>query len=191
MFLVLRFFRMIVSACNKPVSLSLQIAPGFTDARERRFATTLREEPTMRRAVIVTLMLIVTASVIASDKKDGAQSTRAGLEQTAKIFFDAVKANDTAKIKSYYTPDYTFTGPDGKMMNGEERLKVMAARGTDPFLSYSDLNVRTYRSTGVVTGIATTKNSTGGTDQGRFTQAWTWQRGRWWLAASHVSRISQ
>jgi ketosteroid isomerase-like protein len=144
----------------------------------------------MRRALIVTLMLIVTASVIASDKKDGAQGNKAGLEQAAKLFFDAVKASDTAKIKSYYTPDYTFTGPDGKMMSGDERLKLMAAGSLPAVISYSDMNVRTYGSTGVVTGIAMTKNSAGATEQGRFTQAWTWQKDRWWLAASHVSRIS-
>jgi ketosteroid isomerase-like protein len=144
----------------------------------------------MRRAVIMTLVLLVTASVIASDTKKSAQGDKAGLEQTVKVLFDAIKANDTAKVKGYYTPDYTFTGPDGKMMNAEERLKFMASGGAQPFLSYSDLNVRTYGSTGVVTGIAMTKNSTGGTDQGRFTQTWTWQKDRWWLAASHVSRMS-
>lgn len=145
----------------------------------------------MKRAVIFTLMLIVTASVIASSAKKRAQGDKAGLEQTVKVFFDAVKANDTAKIKSYYTPDYTFTGPDGKMMNAEERLKLMAAASASPTLDFSDINVRTYGGTGVVTGIATGKNSKGETDQSRFTQAWTWQKDRWWLAASHLSRISK
>lgn len=145
----------------------------------------------MKSAVIVTLMLLVTASVLASDTKNSAQGDKAGLEQTVKVFFDAVKANDTAKIKSYYTPDYTFTGPDGKMMNAEERLKLMAAAGANASLNFSEINVRTYGSTGVVTGIASTKNSTGGTDQSRFTQTWTWQKERWLLAASHLTRISQ
>ena len=145
----------------------------------------------MKRAVIVTLILLVTASVIASGTRNRSQGDKAGLEQTVKVFFDAVTANDTAKIKSYYTPDYTFTGTDGKMMNAEERLKLMAAGGTNSALSFSDINVRTYGSTGVVTGMATGKNSKGETDQSRFTQAWTWQKDRWWLAASHLSRVSQ
>jgi ketosteroid isomerase-like protein len=145
----------------------------------------------MKRVVIVTLLLLVTASVLASDTKNRSQGDKAGLEQTVKVFFDAVKANDTAKIKSYYTPDYTFTGPDGKMMNAEERLKLMTAEGALPSLNFSDLNVRTYESTGVVTGMVTSKNSKGETNQSRFTQTWTWQKDRWVLAASHLTRIAQ
>ena len=151
----------------------------------------------MKRVIIIALVLLVAMPALAVDmkKKTGAggqaQGNKAGLEQAAKALFEAVKANSTEKIKGYYTPDYTFTGPDGKMVSGEERLKMMAAGNTPTLVSYSDLNVRTYGSTGVVTGIAMTMNSSCGTDKGRFTQTWTWQKGRWWLAASQLTRITQ
>ena len=146
----------------------------------------------MKKVAVVMLMLIVASSVLALDTKSRSQGTKAGLEQTVKVFFDAVKANDTAKIKGYYTPDYTFTGPDGKLMNADDRLKMMSSGGANTFLKYADLSVRTYGGTGVVTGIATTMNkSSCATEQGRFIQTWTWQKGRWWLAASQVTSISQ
>lgn len=151
----------------------------------------------MKRVLIVALVLLVASPALAVDVKKkaraGAQSqgNKAALEQAARALFEAVKSKNVDKLKSYYTPDYTFTGPDGKMMSGEERLKMMAA-GTAPAVTdYSELNVRTYGNTGVVTGVATTTNSSCGTDKGRFTQTWTWQKGRWWLAASHVTRISE
>jgi uncharacterized protein DUF4440 len=118
-----------------------------------------------------------------------AQGNKAGLEKTARTFFGFVKANNTDKIKGYYTADYTFTGPDGKMLNAAERLKLLKD-GTQPtFEDMSDLTVRTYGTGGMTTGIATTKTSAGETLQSRFIQVWTWRGGRWWLAASQVTPI--
>jgi ketosteroid isomerase-like protein len=121
--------------------------------------------------------------------KNEPQGNKAGLEQTVNELFDAIKAGNVEKIKSHYTSDYTFTGPDGKMLGVEERLKQMAARETT-VVDVSGINVRTYGSTGVVTGAVKTKSSAGD-EQTRFTQAWTWQEGRWQLAASQVTRVAQ
>jgi ketosteroid isomerase-like protein len=121
--------------------------------------------------------------------KSKPQGDKAGLEQTVNELFDAIKAGNVEKIKSHYTSDYTFTGQDGKMLGVEERLKQMAARETT-VVDVSGINVRTYGSTGVVTGAVKTKSSAGD-EQTRFTQAWTWQEGRWQLAASQVTRIAQ
>jgi ketosteroid isomerase-like protein len=124
---------------------------------------------------------------------DKAQATQAGtqqgLEATVNGFLDAVKAKDAAKLKASYTPDYTFTDPDGKMMTADERLKVMASPEAGTSDSFSDIKARIYGTTGVVTGLGTGKTSSGTPTSTRFTQVWTWQNGRWMLAASHVSRV--
>ena len=143
----------------------------------------------MKRFVVTGLMLLVASSfsvVLSQSKK--ATGNKAGLEKTVHAFFEFVKANDLARIKSYYTADYTFTGMDGKIMGAEERLKVLQAPG-NTFVSASDITVRTYGGSGVATGIAMTKDSTGATAQSRFIQMWTWQGGRWRLAASQVTKI--
>ena len=149
----------------------------------------------MKRLCLIVLMVLVASPLLAADSshkgsKNKTQGNKAGLEQTAHQLLEAITAGHIDKIGGYYTADYTFTGPDGKMVSGEERLKQMAAMGSNG-PTFSETQVRTYGRTGVVTGIATTKNSSGGTDQARFTQTWTWQGGRWQLAASQVTRIGQ
>ncbi len=143
----------------------------------------------MKRIIMAGLLLVLASSFsVALSQSKKTMGNKAGLEKTVHSFFEFVKANNLAKMKSHYTADYTFTGPDGKIMGAEERLKVLQAPG-NTFVSASDITVRTYGSSGVATGIATTKDTTGATVQSRFIQAWTWQSGRWRLAASQVTKI--
>lgn len=142
----------------------------------------------MKRIAITALILVAVlcVAVPGSQSKDAAD--KAELEKTVNTFFGFVKNNDLDKIKSYYTADYTFTGPNGKIMNAEARLQVMKNQaGT--FVSASDITVRTYGSAGIATGIANTTNSSGANEQARFIQVWIWQGGRWRLAASQVTRV--
>jgi ketosteroid isomerase-like protein len=143
----------------------------------------------MKRMTMAALILVAfSISAVCYGQK--AMGNKAGLEQTVNSFFELVKASNADKIKTYYTADYSFTGPDGKMMNGEERIKMMKD-GTGPtVLSSSDITVRTYGNSGLATGLVTTKNSSGATQQSRFIQVWVWKAGRWWLAASQVTPIA-
>jgi len=144
----------------------------------------------MKRMIRIALMAVVATGVsVVFYNASKAQGNQQGLEAAANGLMDAVKAKDATKLKTYYTPDYTFTDPDGKMMTADERLKVLASPDATTVSTFSDIKARIYGTTGVVTGMATSKNSTGGTEQTRFTQVWTWQNGRWLLAASHVSKV--
>jgi ketosteroid isomerase-like protein len=116
-------------------------------------------------------------------------ATKAGLEKTVNTFFGFVKANNVDKIKSYYTTDYTFTDADGRMMNAEERAKMFKDGSNNTFVEMSDLSVRTYGTSGLSSGIATTRDPSGNTLKSRFIQVWTWQAGRWRLAASQITSI--
>jgi ketosteroid isomerase-like protein len=143
----------------------------------------------MKRIMLAALVFVAFSipSVCLGQK---AMGNKAGLEKTVNAFFELVKASNADKIKTYYTADYSFTGPDGKMVNAEERIKMMKD-GTGPtVLSSSDITVRTYGNSGLATGLVTTKNSSGATQQSRFIQVWVWKAGRWWLAASQVTPIA-
>jgi ketosteroid isomerase-like protein len=143
----------------------------------------------MKRMMMAAL-IFVAFSISAVCYGQKAMGNKAGLEKTVNSFFELVKASNADKIKTYYTADYSFTGPDGKMMNGEERIK-MIKDGTGPtVLSSSDITVRTYGKSGHATGLVTTKNTSGATQQSRFIQDWVWKAGRWWLAASQVTPIA-
>jgi ketosteroid isomerase-like protein len=143
----------------------------------------------MRRSMIAAFVFAA-FSIGTVCQAQKAMGNKAGLEKTVNGFFELVKASNADKIKGYYTADYTFTGPDGKMVNAAERLKMMKD-GTGPTVAaYSDITVRTYGNSGLATGLVTTNNSSGATQQSRFIQVWVWRGGRWWLAASQVTPIA-
>jgi ketosteroid isomerase-like protein len=144
----------------------------------------------MKRIVIAALMLIVALSVpLTSAHGKKTMSNKASLEKTVNTFFQALKASDFDKVRGYYAADYSFTGPDGKLMSTEERLAMLKDRSANTFNEASGITVRTYGNTGVVTGIANTTTPSGSTERGRFLQVWTWQGGRWRLAASQVTNV--
>ena len=144
----------------------------------------------MKRLFTLALICVVTASVALADtkmKKGGKPAgTKAGLQQVADDYFAAIKAGDPKKLADYFAPDYTFTDLDGKMLSRDDRLKAIAGQDNSK-LAFSDINVRTYGPTGVVTGTAT--NGADSTHT-RFTQTWAWQSGRWWLVAAQRSTIT-
>ena len=143
----------------------------------------------MKRILFASMLLVLAASltgVMAQPKKP---ISKEGLDGTVKTFFDAVKANDVDKIKTYYTADYTFTGPDGKMVTADERLRGMKEQGPGFFVSVADITTRIYGDAAVVSGVATTKTPAGSTEQSRFIQMWTMQGGNYRLAASQVTKI--
>ena len=142
----------------------------------------------MKRIATTALILLAALSVSVSVSQSKDAADKAGLEKTVNTFFGFVKSNDLDKIKSYYTADYTFTGPNGKMMGGAERIQMMKNQaGT--FISASDISVRTYGSAGIATGTANTTNRSGVAEQSRFIQVWIWQGERWRLAASQVTLV--
>jgi len=143
----------------------------------------------MKRLANTVLLLLVAVTLTSAVSHGKPMGNKAALEKTVNTFFEFVKANNVEKLRTYYTTDYSFTGPEGNIMGADERLKVLTESGTN-FVSTSGITVRTYGNAGVVTGIATTKNSSGATEQSRFIQMWTWQGGRWRLAASQVTRIA-
>ena len=143
----------------------------------------------MKRLFTLALIVCVAAAVALADTKmkKGAKpaGTKAGLQQVADDYFAGIKASDAKKLADYFAPDYSYTDLDGKTMNRDERLKSIAALDNSKTV-FSDINVRTYGPTGVVTGMATNADGT----RTRFTQTWAWQGGRWWLVAAQRSTIS-
>ena len=143
----------------------------------------------MKRLCTLALLAVVAASVALADtkKKQGGKpaGTKAGLQQVVDDYFAGIKASDAKRLGEYFAPDYTFTDLDGKMMSRDERMKSIAGLDNSKTV-YSEINVRTYGATGVVTGLAT--NAEG--RRTRFTQTWAWQDGRWWLVAAQRTVVT-
>jgi hypothetical protein len=142
------------------------------------------------KRIMIAALVFAAFCIPAVCQAQKAMGNKAGLEKTVNTFFQFVQENNTDKMKGYYTADYTFTGPDGKMMNAADRLRMLQA-GTGPKVqSRTDITVRTYGNSGIATGLVTTKDSSGATQNSRFIQFWVWQAGRWRLAASQVTPIA-
>jgi ketosteroid isomerase-like protein len=150
--------------------------------------TKIPQEKTMKRITMAALVFVA-LSIPAVCSAQKTMGNKAGLEKTVNAFFELVKANNADKIKPYYTADYTFTGPDGKMVNAADRV-TMLKEGTGPtVVTATEITVRTYGNSGISTGLVTTKNATGATQNSRFIQFWVWQAGHWRLAASQVTPV--
>ena len=143
----------------------------------------------MKRILLgsIVLLMATSLSAMAQTKKP---VSKQGLVNKVRInaYFEALKANEFDKVKTYFTDDYTFTGQDGKLVTRDERLRTMREQGSN-LISMSDITTRMYGNAGVVTGMVTTKPATGGTEQSRFIQVWVWQKGNWFLAAAQATRI--
>ncbi|MFL6229356.1 MAG: nuclear transport factor 2 family protein [Pyrinomonadaceae bacterium] len=139
------------------------------------------------------LTLVVFAAVAASVALGGTKTkqggkpagTKAGLTEVANDYIGGIKAGDVKKIGDYFAPDYTFTDLDGKVLNRAERLKAIAAGGNSNTV-FSEINVRTYGTTGVITGMATNADGS----RTRFTMTWIWQGGRWLDVAAQRTSVT-
>ena len=142
----------------------------------------------MKRILCVCVLLALASctSVMAQAKKP---ITKQGLVNAVKIFFDAVKADNYDTIKSYYAADYTFVGPNGRLTNGDERIRILKQQGGGNFVSATELDYRIYGDAAVVTGVATTKAAAGETESSRFIQVWTMQGSDLRLVASQVTKV--
>src|ERR1044072_2977856 len=121
----------------------------------------------MKRILIASFVLLLATpvSALAQAKKPISKQV---LVKAVRIngYFDALKANDIDKAGSYFTDDSPFTDQTGKMPSREERLRTLKEQGSN-VVSMSDLKTRVYGDAGVVTGVVTTKNASGGTEQRR------------------------
>jgi hypothetical protein len=143
----------------------------------------------MKRLLTLALVVVTCASVAFATTKTKKSSqpagTKAGLTQVANDYFADIKGSNAKKIGDYFAPDYTFTDLDGKVMNRDERLKAIAA-AVNTKTVFSDINVRTYGTTGIVTGMATNADGS----RTRFTMTWVWQGGRWWVEAAQRTSVA-
>ena len=142
----------------------------------------------MKRIVFLTWLILVASPLVMAQAKKPV-SKDGLINSHVKSFFEAVKTNDYEKLKAFYTADYTFTGLDGKMVTAEGRVGGFKAQGGSNFIEATDLAIRLYGDSAVVTGIAVTKTPSGGTEKARFLQVWVTQDMNYRLVASQATKI--
>ena len=141
----------------------------------------------MKRAVIAFLICCSPAGVIAQTRaQPGKEILR--LEDRWR---EAQQRNDEAAYDQLLSSDLTFIGTSGSFRN---KTGFIASR-KDSWIpraetyTYSELTVRFYGGTAIVTGREATTGA-GVTFQGRFTHVWARRKGKWLLVAIQRTDIT-
>ena len=148
----------------------------------------------MKRILLLTMAVIAFSCLLIgqgkSAKSSGVADEIKKLEQQRN---EAILKGDTATLDKVTSDDYTNTTAQGKM---EKKADIMDGfkSGKLKFESreLSDVDVRVYGNTAVVTGQVNQKGTNNGADtsgQNRFTRVYVKQNGRWVSVANQATAI--
>ena len=154
----------------------------------------------MRQTLVVTVLLLTTASIALGQKRSAKPGQRMSVDQEIRQLDDQrIKAQigaDKVALDRIYAPDFIGVGPSGTVRTKPQVLADFTS-GELKFQSITtdEVQVRVYRDAAVETGLSTMI----GQDKGkavprdtRFTRVWVKQQGQWRLVANHYSsRIMQ
>ena len=156
----------------------------------------------MRRLIFIAA-LVICASPLALGQTPAAQTGRStvtslqgGNTEQAVIarlqaFRDALRKRDNAALAPFYTDDYVIITANGQMETKAQRLETLKSNPPPASIDFTDLKVRLYGDTAVVTGHATSQAEGGGRALNeRVTWVWVKQGGTWRLANGQITTIA-
>lgn len=110
----------------------------------------------------------------------GSATSEADVKKLVNDVATALNKNDADALDKFYAADYVLTNQDGSMQTRAERLAAIKSGDMKyESFSYSDVNVRTYGDTAVVTAIANLKAANKGKPvEGKFRVSSVWVKGK-------------
>jgi len=104
-------------------------------------------------------------------------------------------AGDRDAIERIIAPEWTVTGPDGRISTRADVLREVFETRTHriSFLTVDDVRVRVFGEAAVVTGRTRGRGESGSTPYDveiRFTDMFVRRDGRWQAVASHASQVT-
>jgi uncharacterized protein (TIGR02246 family) len=143
----------------------------------------------VRKTAILILGLLVLAASVAMSAEDPVAEIRA-----LEAAHNAALANrDVAALEKMMSEDFTFVTPRGDLRARQDILKAVAAGSIgNEYLESSDLRIRIYADTAVVTGRAVQTAQRAGKDYTelfRFTRVYVRRGGQWLAVALQMTRL--
>jgi ketosteroid isomerase-like protein len=140
-----------------------------------------------RRLLIAAVVVIAASSVFAQDVQE--QIKKMEMDRAAAV----VKA-DVATLDKTTSDDYVLINMNGRMSSKADMIEAFKS-GQSKLTSedLSDLKVRVYGNTAVITGKADVKGTLGGTDATGtilFTRVWVKKDGRWQSTSLQQTRAA-
>lgn len=143
---------------------------------------------------IVTVVCAVAFSLAALLTSVSAEDVQEHLKKLEKDRAAAVVKNDVATLDKQTADDYTLITMNGQMSSKSQMLdNFKTGKSKVTSNEVSDLNVRVYGDTAVVTGKAEVKGTLGGQDANgtvMFTRVYVKKGGRWQSVAFQQTRVS-
>jgi ketosteroid isomerase-like protein len=153
---------------------------------------TIKELSMSRRFFLAPLLLLGCVTTLGAATGDDVSKE---LQAAEKKWAAGAMKQDVTFMQSLVTDDYTMTNPVGQVVPGKVLLdKIKDSSFKVESLDYSDMKVRVYGDTAVVTGHLVCKGTWEGNDVGgdyAFTDTFSKIDGHWREVASQVTRIEQ
>jgi len=153
----------------------------------------------MKKLLIGIVIFIVTLQIATAQTTDGKANRNTKTEQEllkANQEYDtALLHGDAVALDQLYANEFVYTNPDGEIRNKAQQLEFTRS-GDLKFESAqsSDVKVRVYEKTAVMTGRFNAKGTFKGETidvRERYTAVWVKQNGRWRLVAEQGNFIKQ
>jgi Domain of unknown function (DUF4440) len=138
--------------------------------------------------VIFSLLLIVTPAFCQS--KTAVKDILSFENQISQAILD----NDTAKLSTFLTDDYTFTVPEGFNISKKQFMLDMKTFWHPTAINRTQQKVKVRKNVAVVTGLSTYKWQDKNKDfsaQERYTDTYIFEKNKWLLMAAHSSEEMQ
>ncbi len=142
------------------------------------------------RYLVAALSLLIFASVSRAEKSgDEVQA----LSREVRAYFVDMGKGDITGIERKLAADYRVIGGDGKLETRAERLAWLRSHVKDlADIKPSELLVRLYGNTGVVTGLVEISLDAGAPPiQERFTQVWVNESGAWKMVSGQITLVKE
>jgi len=153
----------------------------------------------------VLLTLVFSSLVVGQGKTKNKGAQAGGVDQQLKQMEDdwqkATRTKDAALLKRIIADDWVATDDKGKILNREQYISQTIASGSSVSSSNpdviqsnenTDMKVRVYGNTAVVTGGLTekgTRNGTAYTDTYKWTDVFVKRGGRWQAVVSQWAKV--
>jgi ketosteroid isomerase-like protein len=168
------------------VTLVKAAASPHTGARRR--GRRLRTRPARRGEVLILCLSALLWSVVTA-----AADTATEIRALEVAHNQALANHDVATLEKMLSEDFTFVTPRGDLRGKQDVLKAVATGNIgNEYLETSDLKIRVYADTAVVTGRALQTAQRAGkdfTDSYRFTRVYVRRGGQWLAVALQMTRL--
>ena len=116
------------------------------------------------------------------------QSDLEVLTQHNTHYIRSVAESDVKWFEENLTEDFLNTNPDGSLVGKTQFLEQIAAPSPVPDLTCGDVRIRIFGDMAIIHARINFTNAAGGQGEGRYTDIWSRQSGRWLCVAAHVNR---